>query len=82
MYLTFNSNEFTHDELLTALHDMSEEYRKLSQSFEEFKPERVTLTNQLSESSCSQQKELNGLRVKLNLLATENDNMRRCSKPI
>lgn len=72
-----DSNKFTHDELLTALHEMSEEYMKLFQSFEKVKTERETLSNQLSESNCLQQKELNGLRVELNLLATENDNMRK-----
>ncbi|XP_073132175.1 uncharacterized protein [Henckelia pumila] len=73
----FTSSDFTQEELIQALNEMVTEYKKLSISFEEAKTEKACLIDKSRESSCLQQKELDGLRTKLNLLATENDNMKR-----
>ncbi|XP_075473884.1 uncharacterized protein LOC142504931 [Primulina tabacum] len=73
----FNSDEFTRDDLVTALHDMVNEFKRLSQQFNEATTEKQNLGNKLSFSSCSQQKEVNGLKVKLSLLTAENDDLRR-----
>ncbi|XP_073120346.1 uncharacterized protein [Henckelia pumila] len=75
--LDFNSSDFTQEELIQALNEMVAEYKKLSISFEEAKTEKSCLIDKSRESSCLQQKELDGLKTKLNLLATENDNMKR-----
>ncbi|XP_073129611.1 uncharacterized protein [Henckelia pumila] len=73
----FNSSDFTQEEVIQALNEMVTEYKKLSIPFEESKTEKACLIDTSRESSCLQQKELDGLRTKLNLLATENDNMKR-----
>ncbi|XP_073151039.1 uncharacterized protein [Henckelia pumila] len=73
----FGSPEFTHSDLVTALHEMANEYKTLSKEFEEVKAERADLKDKSSESSCMQRKELDGLKVKLSLLATENDTLKR-----
>ncbi|XP_075515843.1 uncharacterized protein LOC142550648 [Primulina tabacum] len=77
MIFDFNSDEFTQVDLFTALHDMVDEFKRLSQQFNEAKIEKQNLENKLTLSSCSQQKEVNGLRVKLSLLTAENDDLRR-----
>ncbi|XP_075500151.1 uncharacterized protein LOC142538739 [Primulina tabacum] len=43
--------------LVTALHDMVNEFKRLSQQFNEAKTEKQNLKNKLTLSSCSQQKE-------------------------
>ncbi|XP_073133454.1 uncharacterized protein [Henckelia pumila] len=73
----FNSSEFTREELFQALNDMATEYQKLSASFEEVKTEKASLIDMSRECSCSHRKELDSLRTKLNLLAAENDDMKR-----
>ncbi|XP_075521594.1 uncharacterized protein LOC142554801 [Primulina tabacum] len=50
-------------DLVTALHDMVDEFKRLSQQFNEAKTEKQNLENKLTLSSCSQQKEVNGLKV-------------------
>ncbi|XP_075504538.1 uncharacterized protein LOC142541977 [Primulina tabacum] len=73
----FNSDEFTREDLVTALHDMVNEFKRLSQQFNEVKTEKQNLENKLTLFSCSQQKEVDSLRVKLSLLTAENDDRRR-----
>ncbi|XP_073138522.1 uncharacterized protein [Henckelia pumila] len=72
----FNSSDFTQEELIQALNEMVTEYKKLSTSFEEAKTKKACLIDKSRESSCLQQKELDSLRTKLNLLAAENDDMK------
>ncbi|XP_073119887.1 uncharacterized protein [Henckelia pumila] len=73
----FNSSDFAQEELIQALNDMVTEYKNLSTSFEEEKTEKPCLIDKSRESGCLHQKELDGLRTKLNLLAAENDDMKR-----
>ncbi|XP_073017771.1 uncharacterized protein [Primulina eburnea] len=77
MIFDFNSVEFTREDLVTSLHDMVDEFKRLSHQFNEATTEKQKLENKLALSSCSQQKEVNGLRVKLSLLMAENDDLRR-----
>lgn len=73
----FSTNEFTREDLVNALHDMVNEYRKLSQSFDEVKAEKASLTDKSSENGCMKQNELDGRKMKLELLVTENEELRR-----
>ncbi|XP_073133852.1 uncharacterized protein [Henckelia pumila] len=78
----FNSSDFLQEELIQALNEMVTEYKKLSISFEEAKTEKACLIDKSRESSCLQQKELDGLKTKLNLLVTKNDSMKRVFQAI
>ncbi|XP_073049448.1 uncharacterized protein [Primulina eburnea] len=77
MIFDFNSEEFTREDLVTALHDMVNEFKGLSMKFNEADAEKKDLKNKLTLSSCSQHKEVESLKVKLSLIAAENDDLRR-----
>ncbi|XP_075483610.1 uncharacterized protein LOC142523763 [Primulina tabacum] len=77
MVFDFNSEEFTREDLVTALHDMVNEFKGLSMKFNEVVAEKLDLKNKLTLSNCSQHKEVESLKVKLSLLAAENDDLRR-----
>ncbi|KZV44642.1 hypothetical protein F511_34123 [Dorcoceras hygrometricum] len=66
----FSSPEFIREDLITALNEKVLEYKKLSQSFEEFKAER---------ESCATNTELvssRDMQAALSKLETENENLR------
>ncbi|XP_073057207.1 uncharacterized protein [Primulina eburnea] len=77
MVFDFNSEEFTREDLVTALHDMVNEFKGLYMKFNEADAEKKDLKNKLTFSSCSQHKEVESLKVKLSLIAAENDDLRR-----
>ncbi|XP_073019403.1 uncharacterized protein [Primulina eburnea] len=77
MVFDFNSEEFTREDLVTALHDMVNEFKGLYMKFNEADAEKKDLKNKLTLSSCSQHKEVESLKVKLSLIAAENDDLRR-----
>ncbi|XP_075478913.1 uncharacterized protein LOC142519768 [Primulina tabacum] len=62
MVFDFNSDEFTREDLVTALRDMVNEFKRLSQQLNEAKTAKQNLENKLNLSSCSQQKEVDNLR--------------------
>ncbi|KZV33877.1 hypothetical protein F511_15490 [Dorcoceras hygrometricum] len=69
----FSNVEFTREDLVTALNDMVNEYRKLSHSFEEVKAENVDLKNSSVESSAVQLGDTDSLKIELSKLTAEND---------
>ncbi|XP_075481190.1 uncharacterized protein LOC142521902 [Primulina tabacum] len=77
MVFDFNSEEFTRKDLVTALHDKVNEFKGLSMKFNEAVAEKIDLKNKSTLSNCSQHKEVESLKVKLSLLAAENDALRR-----
>ncbi|XP_073293741.1 uncharacterized protein [Primulina huaijiensis] len=72
----FDSDEFTRTDLVKALHDMVEEYSRLSQSFEEVKIENQNLRNQNSKLTCLQVDSCNDLQVEMSKLKTENERVK------
>ncbi|XP_073016746.1 uncharacterized protein [Primulina eburnea] len=77
MVFDFNSEEFTREDLVTALNDMVNEFKGLYMKLNEADAEKKDLKNKLTLSSCSQHKEVESLKVKLSLIAAENDDLRR-----
>lgn len=71
----FFFEEFTREELITALHDMVNEYQKLSMSFEETKAKLIDLPSQTTDSNWEQSSENFDLEVELAMLRVENDIM-------
>ncbi|XP_075483738.1 uncharacterized protein LOC142523890 [Primulina tabacum] len=64
MVFDFNSEEFTREDLVTALHDMVNEFKGLSIKFNEAVAKKLDLKNKLTLSNCSQHKEVESLKVK------------------
>ncbi|XP_075494767.1 uncharacterized protein LOC142532334 [Primulina tabacum] len=64
MVFNFDSIEFTIEDLVTTLHDMINEFKGLSQQFNVAKAKKQDLKNKLTLSSCSQQKEVEGIEEK------------------
>ncbi|KZV42578.1 hypothetical protein F511_32638 [Dorcoceras hygrometricum] len=69
----FSNTEFTREDLITALNEMVHEYRKLSQTFEEFKAENVDLKNSSVEPRSIKLGETDSLQIELSKLKTENE---------
>ncbi|KZV54911.1 hypothetical protein F511_31334 [Dorcoceras hygrometricum] len=61
----FSNIEFTREDLISALHEMVDEYRKLSQTFEEVKAENKSLKNSSGEPSVSQLGESDSLKTEI-----------------
>ncbi|KZV28035.1 filament-like plant protein 7 [Dorcoceras hygrometricum] len=72
----FSNTEFTREDLITALNEMVQEYRKLSQKLEEVKAENVDLKNSSVEPRSVQLGETDSLQVELSKLKAENDSLR------
>ncbi|KZV38213.1 hypothetical protein F511_25727 [Dorcoceras hygrometricum] len=80
--LDFSNIEFTREELISALHEMVNEYRKLSQTFEEVKTENKSLKNSSEEPSTDQLGESDSLKTELSKLKTENESLRMKSEEL
>ncbi|KZV36768.1 hypothetical protein F511_26620 [Dorcoceras hygrometricum] len=72
----FSNTEFTREDLITALNEMVQEYRKLSQTFEEVKAENMDLKNSSVEPRTVQLGKTDSLQIELSKLKTENDSLR------
>ncbi|KZV32047.1 hypothetical protein F511_38524 [Dorcoceras hygrometricum] len=72
----FSNMELTREDLVTALNDMVQEYKKLSQLFEEVKAEKESCANKAELVSSSD------MQAALSKLATENDELRSRSEEI
>ncbi|KZV30662.1 hypothetical protein F511_43497 [Dorcoceras hygrometricum] len=70
----FSSLEFTREELISALHEMVNEYRKLSQTFEEVKAENGSLKNSSGEPD--------NLKTEISKLKAENESLRMMSEEL
>ncbi|KZV25120.1 hypothetical protein F511_27435 [Dorcoceras hygrometricum] len=64
--------EFTRKDLITALNEMVQEYRKLSQTFKEVKAENVDLKNSSVEPRSVQLGKTDSLQIELSKMKTEN----------
>ncbi|KZV30232.1 hypothetical protein F511_41267 [Dorcoceras hygrometricum] len=78
----FSNIEFTREDLISALHEMVDEYRKLSQTFEEVKAENKSLKNSSGEPSVSQLGESDSLKTEISKLETENESLRMKSEKL
>ncbi|KZV24055.1 hypothetical protein F511_42709 [Dorcoceras hygrometricum] len=78
----FSNIEFTREDLISALHEMVDEYRKLSQTFEEVKAENKSLKNSSGEPSVSQLGESDSLKTEISKLETENESLRMMSEEL
>ncbi|KZV21067.1 hypothetical protein F511_12094 [Dorcoceras hygrometricum] len=78
----FSNIEFTREDLISALHEMVDEYRKLSQTFEEVKAENKSLKNSSGEPSVSQLGESDSLKTELSKLKTEIESLRMKSEEL
>ncbi|KZV38125.1 hypothetical protein F511_28128 [Dorcoceras hygrometricum] len=72
----FSNVEFTREDLISALNDMVQEYRKLSHTFEEVKDENIDLKNSSVEPSTVQLGEADSLKIELSKLKAENELLR------
>ncbi|KZV30768.1 hypothetical protein F511_37611 [Dorcoceras hygrometricum] len=72
----FSNTEFTREDLICVLNEMVQEYRKLSQTFEEFKAENVDLKNSSVEPRSVQLGKTDSLQIELSKLNTENESLR------
>ncbi|KZV56571.1 hypothetical protein F511_04980 [Dorcoceras hygrometricum] len=78
----FSNIEFTREDLISALHEMVDEYRKLSQTFEEVKAENKSLKNSSGEPSVSQLGESDSLKTEISKLETGNELLRMKSEEL
>ncbi|KZV41531.1 hypothetical protein F511_32373 [Dorcoceras hygrometricum] len=69
----FSNTEFTREDLISALNEMVQEYRKLSQKFEEVKAENVDLKNSSVEPRSVQLGKTDSLQIELSKLNTMNE---------
>lgn len=69
----FSSENFTREDLITALHDMVNEYQKLSISLEETKAKLIDLPSQTTDLDWNQSNEKFDLEVELTMLRVENE---------
>ncbi|KZV23454.1 hypothetical protein F511_37822 [Dorcoceras hygrometricum] len=72
----FYNVEFTREDLISALNDMIQEYRKLSHTFEKVKAENIDLKNSSVEPSTVQLGEADSLKIELSKLKAENELLR------
>ncbi|XP_073121261.1 uncharacterized protein [Henckelia pumila] len=72
----FSSEEFTKEELITALHDMANEYQKLSLAFDEVKSKKEDLQDISTESHWEQSVEKNCLEIEISKLKTKNEQLK------
>ncbi|KZV31207.1 hypothetical protein F511_14902 [Dorcoceras hygrometricum] len=70
------NSEFTREDLINELNEMVQEYRKLSQTFEEIKAENGCLKNSSVEPTTAQLGETDSLQTELNEMKIENDILR------
>ncbi|KZV20838.1 hypothetical protein F511_42058 [Dorcoceras hygrometricum] len=78
----FSNVEFTREDLISALNDMVQEYRKLSHTFEEIKAENKILKNSSIESSVDKLEDIDSLKNELSKLMMENEPLRNTSSEL
>ncbi|KZV31423.1 hypothetical protein F511_07988 [Dorcoceras hygrometricum] len=78
----FSNTEFIREDLICALNEMVQEYRKLSQTFKEVKAENVDLKNSSVEPRSVQLGKTDSLQIELSKLKTENESLRIRSSEI
>ncbi|KZV14318.1 hypothetical protein F511_19461 [Dorcoceras hygrometricum] len=71
----FSNTEFTREDLITALNEMVQEYRNLSQTFEGLKVENVDLKNSSVEPRSVQLGKTDSLQIELSKLKAESDSL-------
>ncbi|KZV32019.1 hypothetical protein F511_16593 [Dorcoceras hygrometricum] len=72
----FSNTKFTREDLINTLNEMVLEYKKLSQTFEEVKAEKMDFKNSSVEPSTAQLGETDNLRIELSKLKSENESLR------
>ncbi|KZV42122.1 hypothetical protein F511_11116 [Dorcoceras hygrometricum] len=72
----FSNSEFTREDLINALNEMVQEYRKISQTFENIKAENGCLKNSSAEPTTAQLGETDNLQTELSKLKIENNLLR------
>ncbi|KZV24057.1 hypothetical protein F511_41330 [Dorcoceras hygrometricum] len=72
----FSNDKFTREELISALNEMVNEYKILSQTFKEVKAENRSLKNSSEEPSTDQLGESDSLKTEIIKLKTENESLR------
>ncbi|XP_073137871.1 uncharacterized protein [Henckelia pumila] len=72
----FSSEEFTREELIKALHDMANEYQKLSFAFDEVKAKKKDLQDNSTELSFEQSVEISCLEAEIAMIKTENEQLK------
>ncbi|KZV38418.1 BTB/POZ and MATH domain-containing protein 2-like [Dorcoceras hygrometricum] len=76
----FSNTEFTREDLINALTELVHEYKKISQTFEEFKAENMDLKNSSVEPSTFQLGETDSLQIELSFSAGESSSEETCTQ--
>lgn len=66
-----SSTDFTRDDLVTAPHDMVNQFKRISQSFEKVKANQISLTDKDIESNWKQSGKVSSIKSEITNLKTE-----------